>query len=243
MTDATTSPTAADETRRVLFFHEALCWIANKNLAGYSLGPIPLDVDRDKADEEAWKQGLARYHFAKDLLLNNVAKGNIRIYSGHDVNPIDRDFIARAKLGDENDEYCLWWLSADEEDGENYDDLAVDYADLVAQFSWNEANTAPSTDLPQMLPWPSMPSNNVSAPRPMSRRGRKAKYKWAELTAKVVEYCLDAPFYEQRFLTHLIKEWCNKNWQELPDDSDLNAYVAPIFEKFDRHWRANGVIR
>jgi hypothetical protein len=251
MTDQTTTP-AEYENRLCVPFREALWWIAWRNLAGWNIGPRRI-CERLVDDSDFEDYSTARLDFAVELLLDYATRGKIRIYAcyrfdnklnregldcpiGFGSVKLEHEFLAKATYTEETGESALYWCSNNQEQKYIYADLSVDYVDLTEHF-WGDAEGQPARSSDTIEP----PSAAAAPPRmlrPMSRRGRPRKYKWADFAAEAIDHCLTAgPLQGQSELVGYMKNWCAENWLTQAEDSDLRAWVAPIFRKFEEHWQ------
>jgi hypothetical protein len=264
-----TEPPSAPIKQLCVSFYEALNWIAFRNLAGRMTGPLPLFQVLARHEDEWAADANSRIDFAEELLLSWAARGAIKLYA--DTWESDREdrkkdavqvipkFVARAKI-DHEDGYgpSLYWLSEDQEIGERYERVAVDYNDLAECF-WGKDNIdshcTPIEQLDKSMEAgvreeernfteyvnrarhrtlrTGITAIAERSPRPMSRRGRPTKHKWSELTAAAVGRCLNRPISRQEELVREMLTWCVEHWGEEPTLSDIRAYIAPIFKKFE----------
>jgi hypothetical protein len=227
----------ADKTRQVVLPHEAMKWIAHQSLAGSAIGPLLLNQRFDA--EDSIEEADVQFELAEKILLDFAARGKIRIYGTNqdeeDVQ-IDPAVFAKSQLQSEG---IIFWLGSagDEEHEREYNELAVDYADLTSHFWGGAEEERPSLTRDAQA----APAATIRPLRPMSRAGRRPKHKWAEFTAEVVEYCLsNGAIRQQVRLVEHMKDWCAERWGEEVGDSDARAWVAPIFRKFEKHWRTRG---
>jgi hypothetical protein len=224
----------ADKMRLVVLPHEAIRWIAHRSLAGSAIGPIRLN-ERFGA-EDFFEEADVQFELAEKILFDFAARGKIRIYGiNRDEEDVQIDSAVFAKSHFQSEGSTFWLGSAEDEEHEReYNELAVDYADLTSQFWGGAEEQRP----PLMRDAQAAPAATIRSLRPMSRAGRRPKHKWAEFTAEVVEYCLsNGAIRQQVRLVQHMKDWCGERWKEEPGDSDIRAWVAPIFRKFEKHWR------
>jgi hypothetical protein len=250
MTDQPT-PLAEYEKRLCVPFREALWWIAWRNLAGWSIGPRRV-CERLVDDSDFEDYSTARLDFAEELLLDYASRGKIRIYARRNFGPeeyregldskigfgsvrLEQEFLERATYTEETGQAALCWRIDTQEPQYIYTDLSVDYDDLTEHF-WGDAEKQPARSSDTI----ERPTPAAAPPRmlsPMSRRGRPRKHKWADFAAEASAHCLAAgPLRGQvELITHM-RDWCAENWLIQAEDSDLRAWVAPIFRKFAEHW-------
>jgi hypothetical protein len=190
------SPPAAKVARRYVLFYEALWWIACRNLAGWSVGPLPL-AELLNYEEEIADDAQARRQFAIELLLDAASRGKVRIHTsyigGRVFDPPDRPttdnlvgpdrqleptFIKRASFVEEEGKPTLY---LPEEEGSYYTDLAVDFDDLVDQFWGEDAGASPAKP-PMAEP---TPESGREPSRAASRRGRPRKYPWHDFSGRL----------------------------------------------------------
>jgi hypothetical protein len=242
-----TTPPAEYENRLCVPFREALWWIAWRNLAGWSIGPRRI-CERLVDDSDFEDYSDTRLDFAVEFLLDYAARGKIRIYArrhehyregfdcpiGFGSVKLEQEFLDKAVYTEERSQAELCWNRLESE--YIYTDISVDYVDLTEHF-WGDTGGQPVRSSDTIgLPTP------VAAPprmlQPMSRRGRPRKHKWADFAAEATDHCLAAgPLKGQFELVAHMKNWCAENWLTQAEDSDLRAWVAPIFRKFEEHWQ------
>src|ERR1700674_648751 len=167
-----------------VLFAEAIGWIADRNFAGaVAIGPRPLRLLPFDEDDEEYRILEGRCMLAQQLLIDHAAKGRIRIYAGRgwpeeqededDAFPLQlaTDFLKRAEH--EFDPHGGHILFVPEEQG--YNDLAVDYGDLIDDF-WGDV--APSTTIREPTARPDRGTV------PLRRRGRRPRYPWPDFAAE-----------------------------------------------------------
>ena len=149
------------------------------------------------------------------------------------------NFIASASYSnsEEDGEPTLYWESNDQEHGYIYQNLLVDYGDLTEQF-WGDIDERRRTAAKESSP-PTVKSPAPDHPvplRPLTKRGRRSKHKWTEFVAAAVAQCLSGPIRTKGELSAYMKNWSAEHWEEIPDNSQIAAYVTAIFETFRAHW-------
>ena len=234
---------SVDKNRLRVSFQEALNWIAFHNLAGMSVGPIPLGIRlTDKSYFEDW--ALGRLDFAVELLLDRATHGKIRIYDGNEFSAIvlSAEFLAKAE-----------YIDIDENDGkpnhprlvvrEKVDDpddpdesyyeiskehhiLSVDYDDLLAEFWGNEKSTLPTSV--------AGPSNTPETPirRRANGAGAPMKHDWPGFMAEALDRCgRDSAINRQADLEKQMADWCANNWPSEPTASAIRQWAGAAFKK------------
>jgi hypothetical protein len=203
-----------------VLFGDAIAWIAVRNFTGaVAIGPRPFGLlpCGDGDDDEEYRTAEGRSILAQELLIDRAAKGRIRIYAGHgwaDDQEVEEamsfplqlssDFLTGALHEFDYGEGHVLFIP--EERG--YNDLAVDYSDLIREF-WGDA-AAPSMAIRETIARPSpstvlpideargvapVPSARAigTALRPLRPRGRRPRYPWPDFAAELARRSLSGP--------------------------------------------------
>jgi hypothetical protein len=132
------------------------------------------------------------------------------------------DFLTRAEYDFDDGEGHI--LFVPEEQG--FNDLAVDYGDLVHGF-WGDA--APSITIRE----PTARSDRGTIP--LRRRGRRPRYPWPDFVAELVRRSLSGPpIVNQAALERHMLDWCAATWNAEPAASEIREWVRPTFRILSR---------
>lgn len=221
--------------RTCLVFWEAVTWVARRDfsLPANRIGPrhiciLPMCGDEEDEDDNG------RYELAHELLIDRAAKGKIRLYArGGWSELIDEksisfpmelspDFIKKAEYVFEGSEGGPT-LYVEEQEG--YNEIVVDYSDLISQF-WGEPGQECEHPTP---PLPARPNRTASI-NLARRRGRPPRYSMKDFAAEMTQYCLTNPVPDQAALERHMAEWCLDEWGCEPAASYIREWVSPTFK-------------
>ena len=226
--------------RTCLVFWEAVRWIARRDfsLPADRIGPRQLCVLPEWGDEEDENDN-GRYELAHELLMDRAAKGKIRLYArGGSSDLVDEKSLSfPMELSPEFIKKAEYELLLDGHEGptlyipeiEGYNDIVVDYSDLVREF-WGESGRECDESVSKQ-PTPATPArpNRKTSINLARRRGRPSRYSMQDFAAEMTCYCLTNPIPNQAALERHMAEWCLDEWGCEPAPSYIREWVSPTF--------------
>jgi len=222
-----------------LLFAEATAWIAVRSFTS-AVGPRHFCLLPFPEDAEEYDCGIAegRRMLAQELLLDNGARGRIRIYSGgglgedkqveEDISfPIQlaADFLSKAKYEFDIDLGDTLYVPKDR----RHYNLAVNHDDLVREF-WGVAAPSITIQEPTAHTIQEPTAQPERSTVPLRLRGRRPLHPWPDFVAELVRVLLyGPPFKNQAALERHMAEWCMTTWGVEPAASEIRKWVRSAF--------------